>query len=133
MFYSLGGISLAMLITAWIAETSAISSGQWWGFYLVSCACWVVMVSMLYGQVTKAASHLPAEFQDNLKCMKTFIAVGWIIYPVGFLLALSGNESIREIAYNVADVINKVGFGVACVIAAKTLSSLESEGKLQAA
>ena len=49
------------------------------------------------------------------------------------MLALSGNESIREIAYNVADVINKVGFGVACVIAAKTLSSLESEGKLQAA
>ena len=91
------------------------------------------MVSMLYGQVTKAASHLPAEFQDNLKCMKTFIAVGWVIYPIGFLLALSGNESIREIAYNVADVINKVGFGVACVIAAKTLSSLESEGKLQAA
>jgi|TARA_Y100000589_G_C27104421_1_gene609457 bacteriorhodopsin len=133
MFYSLGGISLAMLITAWIAEVSPISSGQWWGFYLVSCACWVVMVSMLYGQVTKAASHLPAEFQDNLKCMKTFIAVGWIIYPIGFLLALSGNESIREIAYNVADVINKVGFGVACVIAAKTLSSLESEGKLQAA
>ena len=47
------------------------------------------------------------------------------------MLALSGNESIREIAYNVADVINKVGFGVACVIAAKTLSSLESEGKLR--
>ena len=90
MFYSLGGISLAMLITAWIAETSAISSGQWWGFYLVSAS--VVMVSMLYGQVTKAASHLP-EFQDNLKCMKTFIAVGWIIYPVGFLLALSATKA----------------------------------------
>ena len=133
LFVGLGVLSLAMLVTAWIAETSPLGGGAWWGFYLVSCACWVVMVSMLYGQVTKAASHLPAEFQDNLKCMKTFIAVGWIIYPIGFLLALSGNESIREIAYNVADVINKVGFGVACVIAAKTLSSLESEGKLQAA
>ncbi|MEM9883787.1 MAG: hypothetical protein AAF800_12820, partial [Planctomycetota bacterium] len=48
----------------------------------------------------------------------------------GFLLALAGNESFREIAYNVADVINKVGFGVASVVAARTLS-LTDEMKAQ--
>ena len=35
----------------------------WWGFYIVSCLCWIIMVGMLYGAVTKAASHLPADFQ----------------------------------------------------------------------
>ncbi|MBG79520.1 MAG: hypothetical protein CMJ39_02275 [Phycisphaerae bacterium] len=132
LFWGLGLVSLFMLVFAWIAETSAVGSGQWWGFYLVSCFLWVVMVGILYGQVTRAAAHLPSEFLSTLNVMKLFIAVGWIIYPIGFLLALSDNESLREILYNIADVINKVGFGVACVIAAKTLSRYESEGKLSA-
>ena len=132
LFWGLGLVSLFMLVFAWIAETSAIGSGQWWGFYIASCFLWVVMVGMLYGQVTRAASHLPKDFLSTLNVMKLFIAVGWIIYPIGFLLALSDNESLREILYNVADVINKVGFGVACVIAARTLSRYESEGKLTA-
>ena len=91
------------------------------------------MVGMLYGSVTKAASHLPSDFQGYLGTMKAFILIGWIIYPVGFLLAYSGNESLREIAYNVADVINKVGFGIACVAAAKCLGDHEERGELKAA
>lgn len=133
LFWGLGGVSLAMLVFAWIAEESTLGGGSWWGFYIVSCLCWIIMVGMLYGAVTKAASHLPADFQGHLGTMKAFILIGWIIYPVGFLLALTGNESIREIAYNIADVINKVGFGVACVVAAKCLGDHEERGELKAA
>ena len=99
----------------------------------MSCIFWLLIVKQLYGQVSSAASHLPESFQGQLGVMKKFIAIGWIIYPVGFLLALSSNESLREIAYNVADVINKVGFGVACVIAAQMLTKLEAEGSLPTA
>ena len=91
------------------------------------------MVGILYTQVTKAAAYLPANFQSTLGVMKGFILIGWIIYPIGFLLALGGNESTREIAYNIADVINKVGFGVACVVAATILSKHEEAGTLPAA
>ncbi len=133
MFLGLGILSLVMLVTAWVAETSPLGGGAWWGFYIVSCIAWIGIVGMLYGQVTKAASHLPADFQGHLGTMKAFILIGWVIYPIGFLLALSGNESIREIAYNIADVINKVGFGVACVIAAKCLGDHEERGELEAA
>ena len=133
MFWTLGLVSLAMLVFAWIAETSQVASGQWWGFWIVSCILWVIMVATLYGSVTKAASHLPKDFQGNLNAMKLFISVGWIIYPIGFLLPAlfkDSGESIREIAYNIADVINKVGFGVACVIAAKCLGQYEERGEL---
>ena len=133
LFWNLGALSLGMLIFAWIAETSPLGGGVWWGFYIVSCAFWLLIVKQLYGQVSNAASHLPESFQGQLGVMKKFIAIGWIIYPLGFLLALSSNESLREIAYNVADVINKVGFGVACVIAAQMLTKLESEGSLPTA
>ncbi|MEL7471858.1 MAG: bacteriorhodopsin [Planctomycetota bacterium] len=122
LFWGLGVLSLVMLVTAWIAEASPLGGGAWWGFYIVSCIAWLGIVGMLYTQVTKAAANLPGNFQGQLAVMKGFIAIGWIIYPIGFLLALAGNESYREIAYNIADVINKVGFGVACVVAARTLS-----------
>ncbi|MEM1097360.1 MAG: bacteriorhodopsin [Planctomycetota bacterium] len=132
LFWGLGGLSLIMLVTAWIAETSPIGGGSWWGFYLVSCIAWIGIVGMLYTQVSAAANHMPEKFKSQLGVMKAFIAIGWIIYPVGFLLALGGpgGESAREIAYNIADVINKVGFGVACVVAAQTLSKLEAAGEL---
>jgi bacteriorhodopsin len=87
-------------------------------------------VFQLYGQVTKAADAFSDEFKGYLNVMKKFIAIGWVIYPIGFLLVLTGNESIREIAYNIADIINKVGFGVASVMAAQVLSRMKSEDRL---
>lgn len=135
LFWGLGLLSLGMLIFAWIAETSALNSGTWWICYLISCGFWLVMVGMLFTQVTRAAAYLPKDFQGYLGVMKGFILIGWIIYPIGFLLALGGEngESAREIAYNIADVINKVGFGVACVAAAMCLSKHEEAGTLPAA
>jgi bacteriorhodopsin len=130
LFWKLGFISLAMLVTAWIAETSQLGGASWWGFYIVSCMFWVAIVVTLYGQVSQAAEKFSDEFKGHLNVMKKFIAVGWIIYPIGFLLALTGNESIREIAYNIADIINKVGFGVASVMAAQVLSKMNPEERL---
>jgi bacteriorhodopsin len=40
------------------------------------------------------------------------VLIGWAIYPIGFLMARAGAGEYREIIYNVADVINKVGFGL---------------------
>ena len=130
LFYRLGFISLAMLVTAWIAETSEIGGVSWWGFYIVSCVFWFAIVATLYGQVTQAANNFSDDFKGYLNVMKKYIAIGWIIYPIGFLLALTGNESIREIAYNIADIINKVGFGVASVMAAQVLSKINPEEPL---
>ena len=112
------------------------SAGGWAGLILGGVGWLMIIVATgTPGSSGKGVdnSKIAPELLWSANALRWFIVVGWIIYPVGFLLALSGNESVREIAYNVADVINKVGFGVACVIAAKTLSSLESEGKLQAA
>jgi bacteriorhodopsin len=63
--------------------------------------------------------------------MRGFILFGWLIYPIGFLLALAGPDggSIREISYNIADVINKVGFGLVAYYGVKTMSSVASSGK----
>jgi len=127
LFWSLGVLAIFMLITAWIAEVSPAGGVTWWGFFIVSCIAWLAIVIMLYTSVSKASEHLPDEVNSLLGTMKLYILIGWAIYPIGFLLVLAGNESLREIAYNIADVINKVGFGVVSVVAARKLTDLGVE------
>ncbi|MEM6332344.1 MAG: bacteriorhodopsin [Planctomycetota bacterium] len=129
LFYSLVIASLVMLVTAWIAEESVLGSPAWWGFYLVSCAAWVYIVFVLFTQVSKAMETSPPSIQSALKTMRMFILVGWSIYPIGFLMALAGDagESYREIFYNVADVINKVGFGLVCYYGVQALVDKDAQ------
>jgi bacteriorhodopsin len=54
--------------------------------------------------------------------MRQFILIGWAVYPIGFLMAFSGNGELREIIYNVADVLNKVGFGLVAYQGVQALS-----------
>jgi bacteriorhodopsin len=100
-FWQLVALDVAMIVTAFIAETSPVDSQRWWTFFLVSCGFELLIVGTLYLQLGRA-----------LESMRLFVLVGWAIYPLGFLMARSGYGELREIVYNVADVINKVGFGL---------------------
>ena len=127
--------SVAMLAFAWIAEESAVGSRAWWTFYLISCAAWGYIVYVLYTQVSRRIAEAPPSIARSASLMRLFILIGWVIYPIGFLMALAGpgGESIREICYNVADVINKVGFGLVCYAGVKALGETESAPALRAA
>ena len=124
LFRVLVGSSLVMLVTAWIAEESPLGGSAWWGFYLVSCLAWFFIVYVLFTKVNEQMKTQPPSIVASLKTIRLFILVGWTIYPIGFLMALAGpqGESIREICYNVADVINKVFFGLVCYQGVKALS-----------
>lgn len=124
LFRTLVAASMAMLILAWVAEESPVGGGVWWATYLLSCAAWLYIVFVLFVQVSGQIASKPEPIARSLKTMRLFILVGWTIYPVGFLMALAGNdgESIREICYNVADVINKVFFGLVAYAGIKAMS-----------
>jgi sensory rhodopsin len=128
LFYTLGLGSVAMLLLAWIAEESPVGGSQWWITYLLSCGAWLFIVYVLYTQVSRQMQSAPPSIKRALSTMRLFILVGWSIYPIGFLMALAGpqGESIRELCYNVADVINKVFFGLVCYQGVKALVSTET-------
>jgi hypothetical protein len=50
--------------------------------------------------------------------MKIFITLGWAIYPIGYMVLpnnlLDGMFAVESIDlfYNIADAINKIGFGL---------------------
>ena len=92
LFKSLLFWSFAMLITAWVAEESAVGSQQWWTWYIVSCGAWAYIVYTLFTKVSEAMKTAPASIQESLKTMRLFVLVGWVIYPIGFLMALNGGN-----------------------------------------
>ncbi|MFA6044899.1 MAG: bacteriorhodopsin [Phycisphaerales bacterium] len=124
LFRTLVASAIVMLVTAWIAEESPLGGASWWGFYIVSCLAWFYIVFTLYTKVNEQMKTQPVSIVASLKTIRLFVLVGWTIYPVGFLMALAGpqGESVREICYNIADVINKVFFGLVCYQGVKALS-----------
>ena len=120
-FWQLVILDVAMIVTAFIAETSEVNSERWWTFFIVSCVCEALIVGVLYLQLGQAISEAPAPLAKALETMRLFVLVGWAIYPIGFLMARSGYGELREIIYNIADVINKVGFGIVAYNGIKAL------------
>ncbi len=60
----------------------------------------------------------------SANALRWFIVVGWVIYPLGYLFSpevnlLDGNQEAMAVAYNIADIINKIGFGVVAWMGAK--------------
>ena len=72
-------------------------------------------------------SKISEELMWSANALRWFIVVGWIIYPLGYLFSPEVNiidigakgELWMGIAYNIADIINKIGFGVVAWMGAK--------------
>lgn len=78
-----------------------------------------------FGDVAKlAGSAGPAVAKAN-KVLAWFVLVGWAIYPLGYILGTQGGlfgmqlvtdpkaaQASMDIVYNIADAINKIGFGL---------------------
>ncbi|MBV22871.1 MAG: biphenyl 2,3-dioxygenase [Euryarchaeota archaeon] len=77
-------------------------------------------------------SKIKDELVWSANALRTFILVGWIIYPVGYLVgtemvdAGSDGQEIMAILYNIADMINKIGFGIVAWMGAKKASAMMS-------
>lgn len=122
-FLQLVVLDVAMVVTAFIAETSPIGSSSWWMFFAIACVFEMLIVAVLFLSLGGAIRSAPGPIADALNTMRLFILIGWAIYPIGFLMALLGAGEYREIAYNIADVINKVGFGLVAFTGVKALAS----------
>jgi bacteriorhodopsin len=127
LFSQLVLLDLFMIGTAYIAEVSAIGGVSWWSFFLIACVAELLIVATLYLQMNDAILDSPQPIAKAVRLMRVFILVGWVIYPIGFLMALTGDSggALREMFYNVADVINKVGFGLVAYNGIKAIAEVE--------
>lgn len=110
--------SLVMLVTGYIGETSGLENNIFWG--IISTLGYLYIVYEVFaGDVAKLSksSDSPA-LKQAMFLLKIFITLGWSIYPIGYMV-LPGNllsglfeVSSIDLFYNLADAINKIGFGL---------------------
>lgn len=109
--------TLVMLIGGYLGEAGLMSA---WPSFAIGMAGWAYIVYEIYaGEASKinADSATPAV-QSAFKVMRNIVLIGWAIYPLGYFLgyltgAPAGNSArMLNVVYNLADFVNKIGFGV---------------------
>ncbi len=116
--------SLIMLITGYLGETVDRDSSVLWG--VISGAAYFYIVYLIwFGEVAKLAKSAGAQVAKATRALAWFVLVGWAIYPLGYILGTPGGffgiqlvsdpdaaSHAMDIVYNIADAINKIGFGL---------------------
>lgn len=121
--FGLIAASVGMLVTGYIGEAIQPESTILWGtistvFYLY------IVYEVFFGSVAKLAKvSNNASLNQAMFLLKIFITLGWSVYPIGYM-TMDGNllEGLGniDVIYNLADAINKIGFGLVIYYVAVT-------------
>ena len=109
--------TMVMLIGGYMGEAGYISAML--GF-IVGMAGWAyILYEIFFGEASKvAATEAPASVQSAFSTMRLIVTIGWAIYPLGYFMGYFTGAGPQEsanmlnILYNLADVVNKIAFGV---------------------
>jgi bacteriorhodopsin len=115
--------SVLMLVAGYIGE--AFTDGSTFHSVLWGVISTIGYVYVLYtawlGEVAALAksSGDPAVIK-GIKTLAWFVLVGWAVYPIGYMCMPGGwlntglgwSASNVDLFYNIADAINKIGFGL---------------------
>ena len=121
--------SIFMLVTGYIGEISGPGQTVMWGF-ISTIGYLYIVYEVFAGDVAKLTKQSNSEALNKaMFLMKLFITAGWAIYPIGYMTMegnwLAGTGWNLDVLYNIADAINKIGFGLVVYSVAKTESVLE--------
>jgi sensory rhodopsin len=127
--YVMVAADLAMIIFGFFGERYSNIPGmefQAWTLFGMGCLAYIMLLYIMYSVLGEAAKDKVAPVRRAFQNMRTFIVLGWLIYPIGSIIGMlsSGDEFkiARELVYNIADVINKPGLGLIALIAAKQIT-----------
>jgi sensory rhodopsin len=116
--------SLVMLVTGYFGETIDRDSSVMWG--IISGAAYFYIAYLIwFGEVAKLSQTAGPQVAKATRVLAWFVLVGWAIYPLGYILGTPGGlfgiqlvsdpeaaAHSMDIVYNIADAINKIGFGL---------------------
>lgn len=124
LLWKLIAASLVMLVTGYLGETIYRDSSVLWGV-LSGIAYFYIVYLVWFGEVAQLAQAAGPNVAKATKILAWFVFVGWAIYPLGYILGTPGGlfglqlvsdpaaaSSAMDIVYNIADAVNKIGFGL---------------------
>lgn len=110
-------LSVIMLVTGYFGEGVDPNNAQIWGL-ISGIAYFAIVYEIWLGGAAKLAKQAGGSVQSAHKILCWFVLVGWAIYPIGYMAGTPGwYEGIfgglsMDVFYNIADAINKIGFGL---------------------
>ena len=127
--------SVWMLVAGYIGEAfnppgGSASHSVMWG--VISTLGYIyILYTAWFGEVAQLASGASATVQRGVRTLAWFVLVGWAIYPIGYMCMPGGwlntafgwSSANVDLFYNIADAINKIGFGLVVYYIATTESS----------
>jgi sensory rhodopsin len=117
--------SVWMLVAGYIGEAfnpegGSTSHSVMWG--VISTLGYVyILYTAWSGEVAQlAASSNNPVVERGVRTLAWLVLVGWAIYPIGYMcmpggwlnISLGWDSSNVDLFYNIADAINKIGFGL---------------------
>lgn len=132
VFWRLMVGTLVMLIGGYLGEARYMGAMP---AFIIGMLGWAyILFEIFFGEAGRInASKAPPAVQSAFKLMRLIVTFGWAIYPIGYYLGyLTGSspeDSMKglNIVYNLADVLNKIAFGV--IIWAAAVSETEAHSK----
>lgn len=135
--------SVFMLVTGYIGEAfnpegGSTSHSVFWGV-LSTLGYVYILYAAWKGEVAQlAAKSDNPTVKRGVRTLAWFVLVGWAIYPIGYMcmpggwlnVALGWGPENVDLFYNIADAVNKIGFGL---VVYGIATSTPTEAKAKAA
>jgi bacteriorhodopsin len=109
--------TLVMLVGGYLGEANYI--GVMPAFIIGMLGWFYILWEIFAGEASKInANQAPKNVQSAFSLMRWIVTIGWAIYPIGYYFGyLTGSDpadsmKALNIVYNLADVLNKIAFGV---------------------
>merc|ERR1711977_517427 len=96
-----------------------------------------ILFEIFMGEAGSTAANdkcVDEQVKSSFNTMRFIVTAGWSIYPLGYFFGyLMGgvDDSVLNLVYNLADLVNKIAFCLAIWAAAKK-STAASKGELSA-
>ena len=120
LFWKLLVASVVMLVGGYMGEAGFINVTV--GFIIGMIGWLYIIYEIFAGEASKInASSGNVNSQMAFKTIRLIVTIGWAIYPIGYIMGYmteSANIDALNIVYNLADLVNKIAFGVAIWLAA---------------
>jgi bacteriorhodopsin len=105
-------LSVLMLAFGYVGEVNPDHRPLQITMWLIGCGFAAAIFVPLALALRRLPEHVSRASARTVRAMAILTLIGWMVYPLGYLQPLLGfPPDIRELIYNIADVINKVGLG----------------------
>ncbi len=120
LFWKLLVASVVMLVGGYMGEAGFMDITL--GFIIGMIGWLYIIYEIFIGEASKInATSANAASQSAFRTIRLIVTVGWAIYPIGYIMGYmtqSASIDSLNIVYNLADLVNKIAFGVAIWLAA---------------